>query len=159
MSKCPGWGQNDLLPLQCDSGKSRKFIDKTTHQNRFRDNSITFSETIHQQHFFRFWIKEMIMYLWVVSKSISELSHKVVASCLKSIDNCLKNVSFLSICTQLVFVQLQKNVYFQSWILYFLILAQNIGCGYTLDLNRPPWTPFYTANLWVYKGIHYFFLI
>ena len=52
ISKCPGRGQNDPLPLQCDSGKSRKFIEKTTHQHRFQDNSTTFSETIHQQHFF-----------------------------------------------------------------------------------------------------------
>ena len=42
MSKYPGRGQNDQLPLQCDSGKSREFIDK---------NSSTFSETIPQQHF------------------------------------------------------------------------------------------------------------
>ena len=50
--KSPGRGQNDPSPLQCDSGKSRKFIEKTTHQHRFRDNSITFSETIHQQQIF-----------------------------------------------------------------------------------------------------------
>ena len=29
MSKCPGRGQNDLLPLQCDLGKSSEFIEKT----------------------------------------------------------------------------------------------------------------------------------
>ena len=51
MSKCPGWGQNDLLPLQCDSGKSREFLEKTTLKHRFGINSTTFSETIPQQHF------------------------------------------------------------------------------------------------------------
>ena len=50
MSKYPGRGQNDLLPLQCDSGKSREFIEKTTQKHRFRNNS-TSSETIPQQHF------------------------------------------------------------------------------------------------------------
>ena len=43
-SKCPGQGQNDLLPLQCDSGKSKEFIEKTTKNIDFR--------TI-QQHFLR----------------------------------------------------------------------------------------------------------
>ena len=51
MSECPGWGQNDLLPLQRDSGKSREFIEKTTQKHRFQNNSTTFSETIPQQHF------------------------------------------------------------------------------------------------------------
>ena len=51
MSKCPGRGQNDQLPLQCDSGKSREFIEKTTQKHRFWNNSSTFSETIPQQHF------------------------------------------------------------------------------------------------------------
>ena len=45
-------GQNDLLTLHCDSGKSREFIEKTTQKHRFRKNSTTFSETIPQQHFF-----------------------------------------------------------------------------------------------------------
>ena len=49
--KMPGQGQNDLLTLQCDSGKSREFIEKTTQKHRFRNNSTTFSETIPQQHF------------------------------------------------------------------------------------------------------------
>ena len=49
--KCPGRGQNDLLPLQCDSGKSREFIEKTTQKHRFRNNSTTFSATIPHQHF------------------------------------------------------------------------------------------------------------
>ena len=51
MSKCSGRGQHDLLPLQCDSGKSIEFIEKTTQKHRFRNNSTTFSETIPQQHF------------------------------------------------------------------------------------------------------------
>ena len=51
MSKCPGRGQNDLLPLQCDSGKSREFIEKTTQKHRFQNNSTTFSDTIPQKHF------------------------------------------------------------------------------------------------------------
>ena len=40
-----------MLPLQCDSGKSREFIEKTTQKHRFRNNSTTSSETIPQQHF------------------------------------------------------------------------------------------------------------
>ena len=51
MSKWPKRGQNDLLPLQCDSGKSREFIEKTTQNHRFQINSTTFSETIPQQRF------------------------------------------------------------------------------------------------------------
>ena len=51
MSKCPGRDQNDLLLLQCDSGKSREFIEKTTQKHRFWNNATTFSETIPQQHF------------------------------------------------------------------------------------------------------------
>ena len=51
LSKCPRRGQNDLLTLHCDSGKSREFIEKTTQRHRFRNNSTTFSETIPQQHF------------------------------------------------------------------------------------------------------------
>ena len=43
--KRPWVGQNNLLPLQCDSGKSREFIEKTTQKHRFRNNSTTFSET------------------------------------------------------------------------------------------------------------------
>ena len=42
MSKCPRRGQSDPLLLQFDSGKSRKFIEKTTHQHRFQDNSMHF---------------------------------------------------------------------------------------------------------------------
>ena len=51
MSKWPERGQNDLLPLQCDSRKSREFIEKTTQKHRFQINSTTFSETIPQQRF------------------------------------------------------------------------------------------------------------
>ena len=51
MSNCPGRGQKDLLPLQCNSGKSRELKEKTTQKERFRNNSTTFSETIPQQHF------------------------------------------------------------------------------------------------------------
>ena len=51
MSKCRGRSQNDLLPLQCDSGKPREFIEKTTQKHRFWNNSTTSSETIPQQHF------------------------------------------------------------------------------------------------------------
>ena len=51
LSKCPGQGQNDLITYQCDSGKSREFIEKTTQKHRFWNNSTTFSETIPQQHF------------------------------------------------------------------------------------------------------------
>ena len=46
--KMPRRGQNDPLPFQCDSGKSRKIIEKTTYQHTFQDNSTTFSETFHQ---------------------------------------------------------------------------------------------------------------
>ena len=51
LSKCLRRGENDLLTLNCDSGKSREFIEKTTQKHRFRNNSTTFSETIPQQHF------------------------------------------------------------------------------------------------------------
>ena len=33
--KMPQRGQNDLLPLQCDAGKSREFIEKTTQNIDF----------------------------------------------------------------------------------------------------------------------------
>ena len=46
------------VTLHCDSGKSREFIEKTTQKHSFRNNSTTFSETIPQQHFFRFRIKD-----------------------------------------------------------------------------------------------------
>ena len=42
MSKCPRRGQSDPLLLHCDSGKSRKFVEKTTHQHIFRDTSAHF---------------------------------------------------------------------------------------------------------------------
>ena len=65
LSKCSGRGQNDLLTLQCDSGKSREFIEKTTQKHRIWNNSPTFSETIPQQHFLDLELK------------IIKVSHKV----------------------------------------------------------------------------------
>ena len=126
LSKCPGRGQNDLLTLQCDSGKSREFIEKTTQKHRFRNNSTTFSETIPQQHFSDFELKiiivselncliKMMRCLWVDSKFISELSHRVLVSCLIIYWYIVsKNVSIMSICTQSVFVLLEKNVFFSG---------------------------------------------
>ena len=40
--KMPQAGPKRLVTVMCDSGKSRKFIENTTHQNRFRNNSTHF---------------------------------------------------------------------------------------------------------------------
>ena len=58
--KMPREGQNDMLPLQCDSGKSREFIEKITQKHRFRNNSTTSSETIPKQHVLDLEVKKSL---------------------------------------------------------------------------------------------------
>ena len=152
LSKCPRRGQNDLLTLHCDSGKSREFIEKTTQKHRFRNNSAAFSETIPRQHFFRFRIKDhqsvcelnclikMMRCLWVDSKFTSELSHKVLSHNL--LINCLKNVFILSICIHSVFVKLQKCLFFSGGLTsgtFFLIYSY-------LFLKMPYYPCFFTLK-------------
>ena len=89
-------------------------------------------------------VKCLIKCWWVASKSIDKLSQKCV---------------YLIYLYSIIFVHLQKCLFSVEHSWYFLILAQNIGCGYTLDLNRPPWTSLNTAKLGHDTRVYIIFLI